>query len=295
MRIISVIPVTRNPNHNNAMNSQRNRAFTLFELMIAVAIISVLAAIQIPALIGAKSAAQSTRCRNNLSQLQKAWQVYTDDNNGWMPLAIEGAPFGYLSGVGNSWVLGNPQFDTQTDNIQRGTLWKYLGDPQLYRCPTDQSTVRSAPSIRRTRSYSMQGYLNGKAVPPAVYYWQYGNLKGVESLVIHPTKLFGFIDVSEDSISGPDFTIYYDGTAPMVWDELPGERHFKGANLSFLDGHVEYRGWLFTPRVYLGGTPILNQLDYQDCRWLFGRTAKGQWVIANPGRVSFDPFKQSPF
>lgn len=63
------------------------RAFTLIELLIAVAIIAILAAILLPALIQAKEAAKKATFISNLNQVAKGFAIYTSDYNDTFPIA----------------------------------------------------------------------------------------------------------------------------------------------------------------------------------------------------------------
>ena len=62
------------------------RAFTVLELLVAIAIIGLLAALLLPALMAAREAARRTACSNHLRQLGTAFQLH-HDRAGALPAA----------------------------------------------------------------------------------------------------------------------------------------------------------------------------------------------------------------
>lgn len=61
------------------------RAFSLTELLVAIAIIAVLAALLFPAFSTARNKARRAACINNLSQINKGILMYVDDSNDRSP------------------------------------------------------------------------------------------------------------------------------------------------------------------------------------------------------------------
>jgi prepilin-type N-terminal cleavage/methylation domain-containing protein len=143
-----------------------NAAFTLIELLVVIAIVAILAAMLLPALAKAKSRGQSISCTCNLRQLQYAWLMYVHDNNEVMPPNINrNLSTPNPQALPGSWVVGNAQLDVTTSNVQSGVLFKYLGSVGVFHCPSDKSTVTGHPELLRTRSYSLNAWMNSDADP----------------------------------------------------------------------------------------------------------------------------------
>ena len=68
------------------------RRFTLIELLVVVAIIAILAAMLLPALSKARSAARRVQCINNERQIAIALQTYTGSNDAFLPPGLHNLP-----------------------------------------------------------------------------------------------------------------------------------------------------------------------------------------------------------
>jgi prepilin-type N-terminal cleavage/methylation domain-containing protein/prepilin-type processing-associated H-X9-DG protein len=234
------------------------QAFTLIELLVVIAIIAILAALLLPTLAKAKEEGRRADCTSNLRQLTLCWEMYADDNQGFLAPNnwIDYAGFGGGYNQSISWCNGNALMDTTTANIQTGLLFPYNRSPGIYHCPSDVSTIVDAngnalPQLR-TRSYNMSQSVNGLGllVDP---YINAGMAVDVTAPCFEklsqvtnppPTQLFVFIDENEGTLSDDQFGY------PMInsgyygtWFDMPSNRHNQGGDLSFADGHVAYWPW----------------------------------------------------
>jgi prepilin-type N-terminal cleavage/methylation domain-containing protein/prepilin-type processing-associated H-X9-DG protein len=242
-------------------------AFTLIELLVVIAIIAILAAMLLPVLYKAKNKVKTTACISNLHQMAIAWHHYTDDNHDVMPPSMTPGPNIPQESYPGSWVLGNAQLDTDTTNIQRGVLFRYAVNPSIYRCPADNSVVTGHPGLLRTRSYSMNWWLNGdhNGTNPS----NTPEDKVKPSQLIAPAQIFVLADENETSVNDGSLVVFSDKyMQPDFWQDLPSDRHNQSCSLFFADGHAQLHKWNCAKIFLYHGQPTANSQDHDDLYWL---------------------------
>jgi len=226
------------------MKRLRSRfAFSLFELLIVIAIIAVLAGLLLPAVGRAKTKARESQCVSNLRQWGLAYRQYADDNHDCLPRRGQGVKSLEQIDRPEDWFnalppyLSLPPYQQLFANDQRPKA----GANSLFVCP-----LAIDPGSNHFLPYAM----NMNLCP----WGDSGNFPATRfAEVVRPSQVVTLADAS-----GP-----YSATFPSKNAYSPIARHGGRLNILFLTGHVEAH-----PGNYVGcgvGDPRRDNV-----RWLTG-------------------------
>jgi prepilin-type N-terminal cleavage/methylation domain-containing protein/prepilin-type processing-associated H-X9-DG protein len=210
----------------------RKQGFTLIELLTVIAVISILAALLLPALSRAKGPARRVKCASNLRQLSLAGQMYWDDNAGaafrWRGAATNNGQiywFGWLENGSE----GQRRFDPTT-----GALYPYLGARGTDVCPAFNYVN---PQFKLKANGASQGYgynlaLSAPADQPPVNVTKVP--RPAESAFLADAAQVNTFQAPASPENPMLEEFYYINTR----EATVHFRHQQRANTAFCDGHV---------------------------------------------------------
>ncbi|MDX2146788.1 MAG: prepilin-type N-terminal cleavage/methylation domain-containing protein [Planctomycetota bacterium] len=154
------------------------RGFTLVELLVVLAIVSLLISMLMPSLGGAREAARNVVCQTRLKQLVVAWTMYAGEHRDYaMPMSVRAQ-----SGVPERFWWGGVGTRYQQPDFSLGLLAPYfdagLAERSAFECPSQawgtydpqgNSRHPEAPPPTPTSTYGYNGYFLAPAATPG---WQ---------------------------------------------------------------------------------------------------------------------------
>ena len=211
------------------------RAFTLIEILVVVAIIAILAALLLPALSSAQNKSRRVACINHLKQMGLGWTMYAADNDGKLAANVPSPT------VSNTWIKGSMQIESESTNqlfIQQSQLFPYASQIPVYHCPGDTSQLPFAAG-RRVRSYSMNIWIGSRTMDPMSKIAGYRTfVRENEIALAGSSHIWVIADEDETTIDDGTFMVTMDDSRPF--ESLPASRHNHGYDLCFADGHAEF-------------------------------------------------------
>ena len=217
------------------MQTPKKPGFTLIEMLVVLAVLSIIAALLFPVFARARERARQATCASNLRQIGMAAMQYIGDNDGRL---FNVTPYADDFGSVTHWshcTHQTPGSEEVRVDTGCGPLGPFLKSAAVWRCP-------SASGLKAATYYDQ--------VPPAYgLNWAYSRMEHDQE---RPVAL-AQAEAPAETIFAADSAVYntvYSSSAPSwsAYVYLPSEhassvhgRHSGMVNVLWLDGHVTAR------------------------------------------------------
>lgn len=276
----------------------RKRGFTLIEVLVVVAIISILAGFLFPVFAEAREKARATACLSNLRQLGNAYMLYVQDYDELFPLGAQ-APTrpgmrAFYSPPNLVASRSSPEHIAWYSSQGANAVFPYTRSYQIWACPSgapadlipgDPAMQNLTPGVQPTEmSYTLNGLLGaasqGEVLYPALVplLWEAGRSRwrgasqinpGIHPLHGPPSAWpFKLTDcnprtgLSSSGVKGTWYIGVFKGGRP--------EAHHGGQNWLYADGHAKWRK--------IGGNTLNTDPATEPFRYNPDGTIHSAWV-----------------
>jgi len=223
--------MNEHPIQNTAIQ-QGGAGFTLIEVLVVIAVLTLMAALILPVLSRSKLSARRIKCASNLRQIGIAGQMYWDDNAGYAfryrGISTNGGDL-YWFGWLERGVEGQRTFDPKP-----GALYSYLGSRGVEVCPSLDYAFREfkLKALGAAYGYGYNLCLSAPLHEPPL------NLDRVK----HPSDCSVFADAAQVNTfqppASPQNPLLEEFYFVSTNETTAHFRHRQTANVVFCDGHV---------------------------------------------------------
>ncbi len=228
------------------MDSPTNRdwkeAFTTIELLVVVAIISLLMALLLPSLHRARVLTRRTVCQSNLANIARAYFAYLGSNGGHFYGDAPEVPHAYVTYGGWRGETLGTKLRPLNEFLDIPTVDPCESDTRVFRCPADCDPLETKHgSFYKDVGNSYRA--NFVLVAP---HWLAANVRMPEPWQTINATIRSFPTATLSSVRQPSRLLWL-GDYPWMnqWDPFSrkctgwhGRRHWH--NMVFLDGHVAF-------------------------------------------------------
>lgn len=228
--------------------------FTLIELLVVIVVISIMAALLLPALSRTKEHARSVACRGNMKQLSLAFLMYADENEETFPWpGAVGRAITSAKAYSPDWCATPPEMASTPisvssanvpgfgHNAECGSIYPYVTsqprreyDPtnkditSVYRCPGSGKLGEALRVNYSANAWMEPGRDFGNGVVPP---------RGLMTTTVEdPSRKILLVDEVPE---GMQSTAFDPRTAPRM-RARDVVFHADRANIAFMDGHMEH-------------------------------------------------------
>jgi prepilin-type N-terminal cleavage/methylation domain-containing protein/prepilin-type processing-associated H-X9-DG protein len=218
---------------------QKQGGFTLVEVLITIAVISILAMFLFPAINRAREGARRVSCLNNMRQLSMAFNLYATDNDRRLPLTVDGDNGVNIGSAWNYYTVFDGTGRASAFDMTKGSLFSYLKNPAIYICPSDG-----------IGEYSLNSYaVNGCAFSDT----EIDARKAGKRMTKFRDTAKWMLLSEESSTTDTLNTSTDDGYLSLPSANVTTTRHGGGSVTAFMDGHAK---WFSSERIVEGGFQI---------------------------------------
>jgi prepilin-type N-terminal cleavage/methylation domain-containing protein/prepilin-type processing-associated H-X9-DG protein len=130
---------------------KQNRAFTLIELIVVIAMVAILVACMLPALAAARPKVQHLTCSNNLKQVGIAFRTWAISHNGNMPMQTPSALGGNADTDVGMRIVSSAQTSSRGVSKMFLTMSNELSAPMILFCPAEYESSYRQPATTFSR------------------------------------------------------------------------------------------------------------------------------------------------
>jgi prepilin-type processing-associated H-X9-DG protein len=224
--------------------------FTLTELFVIIATITILAIFMLPALARAQAVDYRLTCFENLRQLTLGWLMYAHGNNeglartGMMGSLVTNPndPSIMPGGSNEQWCHGS--MDTPAHGrtnlllLERGLIYPYVRNTKVYKCPADTKRLGGTVAVRNVSINCWFNPIDPWAETPGKVLRKLSDMT-----TLPPARTWTFLEENTNSINDGTCVVNVGNPSSLTWVDYPASHHDNATPIAFADGHVESKKW----------------------------------------------------